>query len=405
MSFTAFPPEVNSGLMYIGDGSASLMQAASAWTGLSSDLSGAAGSVSSVVGGLTSSWQGVTAAKMGAAVAPYTTWLGETSLLAQQMGVQATAQAGLYETAHAAVIPPAVIEANRLQLLTLVATNFFGQNAPAIAANEATYAAYWATDGAVMDSYMAATQANLATLQQPVAPASATADSGQAQAAAAQAVAQNTANNAASNAAPTLDATTTPTYTPGSLGEMLHGLGMQGVDFTSLNTISVDSLASATNLGSVPARFAMTPVSMLMQLARMGQSAGSAGAASAGSLAGNSTSLMESIGQFVDGKLQGAVGTLAGHFSSATQAISAKLANASSLGALRVPEGWSSAASGVTRAAEVLPSAPISAPSISSSGFPGGAFGQALMGAMSGRGMGSVASRVPKMIPRPSSGG
>ncbi|PQM44787.1 putative PPE family protein PPE29 [Mycobacterium talmoniae] len=34
MSFLAFPPEINSGLMYAGPGSGSLMAAAAAWDAL-----------------------------------------------------------------------------------------------------------------------------------------------------------------------------------------------------------------------------------------------------------------------------------------------------------------------------------------------------------------------------------
>ena len=45
-------------------------------------------------------------------------------------------------------VPPAVVAANRAQLATLVATNVFGQNTPAIAATEAQYAEMWAQDAA-----------------------------------------------------------------------------------------------------------------------------------------------------------------------------------------------------------------------------------------------------------------
>jgi PPE-repeat protein len=53
-------------------------------------------------------------------------------------------------------VPPPVIAANRVLLMTLIATNFFGQNTPAIAATEAQYMEMWAQDAATMYGYSAA---------------------------------------------------------------------------------------------------------------------------------------------------------------------------------------------------------------------------------------------------------
>ena len=52
-------------------------------------------------------------------------------------------------------VPPPVIAANRTQLMSLTATNFFGQNTPAIAATEAQYSEMWAQDAAAMYGYAA----------------------------------------------------------------------------------------------------------------------------------------------------------------------------------------------------------------------------------------------------------
>ena len=49
-----------------------------------------------------------------------------------------------------------MIAANRALLAALVATNFLGQNTPAIAANEATYAEFWAQDAGAMYGYAGA---------------------------------------------------------------------------------------------------------------------------------------------------------------------------------------------------------------------------------------------------------
>ena len=57
---------------------------------------------------------------------------------------QARAAAAAFETAFAATVPPPVVDANRSELATLVATNVFGQNTPAIAATEAQYSRMWA---------------------------------------------------------------------------------------------------------------------------------------------------------------------------------------------------------------------------------------------------------------------
>lgn len=42
MDFGAFPPEINSGRMYAGEGAGSMLAAASAWDGLAAQLHSAA---------------------------------------------------------------------------------------------------------------------------------------------------------------------------------------------------------------------------------------------------------------------------------------------------------------------------------------------------------------------------
>src|SRR6202000_2939491 len=49
-----------------------------------------------------------------------------------------------FETALGAAIHPAAVASNRTTLASLVATNFFGINAPAIAATEVQYVEMWA---------------------------------------------------------------------------------------------------------------------------------------------------------------------------------------------------------------------------------------------------------------------
>ncbi len=152
--FGALPPEINSGRMYTGPGSGPMMAAASAWDGLAAELGTAASGYSSVIDELTSSpWLGPASRSMMAAVTPYVSWISAVSTQAEEAASQARAAAAAYETAFTLTVPPPVIAANRVLLMTLVATNFFGQNTAAIAATEAQYTEMWAQDAAAMYGY------------------------------------------------------------------------------------------------------------------------------------------------------------------------------------------------------------------------------------------------------------
>jgi PPE-repeat protein len=156
MFYGAFPPEFNSGRMYAGPGAESLLAAAAAWDDLATELQSTASSYSSVVANLTGGpWIGPSSLSMAAAVAPYVAWMQGTAAQAHEAAMQATAAAAAYQTAFAAHVPPPVIAENRALLAQLLATNLFGQNTAAIAANEAQYSEFWAQDGAAMDTYLA----------------------------------------------------------------------------------------------------------------------------------------------------------------------------------------------------------------------------------------------------------
>ena len=152
--FGALPPEINSGRMYTGPGSGPMMAAASAWDGIAAEMSTAASGYASVIDELTSSpWLGPASRAMMAAVTPYISWISAAGAQAEEAASQARAAAAAYETAFTLTVPPPVIAANRVLLATLVATNFFGQNTPAIAATEAQYMEMWAQDAAAMYGY------------------------------------------------------------------------------------------------------------------------------------------------------------------------------------------------------------------------------------------------------------
>ena len=164
MDFGFYPPEINSGRMYSGPGSGPMLAAAQAWIALADQLYTAASGYQSAVSELTSgAWSGPSSASMSAAAASFVEWLSATAAQAEESASQAHAAAAGYETAFAMTVPPPVIAANRSLLSALVATNFFGQNTPAIAATEIQYAEMWAQDAAAMYGY-AATSASSTTL-------------------------------------------------------------------------------------------------------------------------------------------------------------------------------------------------------------------------------------------------
>ena len=183
--FASRPPEVNSALIYSGAGAGPLMNASSAFNNLSAELSSNAASYESVISQLTGSeWQGPSSQAMAASAQPYIGWLNTTSGQLREAATRAMASAAAYETAFSASIPPPVIAANRAALAVLVATNFLGINTPAIMANEALYAEFWAQDAAAMYGYAGASAA-AATLSPLTPPAENTNPAGQGQQAAA----------------------------------------------------------------------------------------------------------------------------------------------------------------------------------------------------------------------------
>lgn len=154
LDFGALTPEINSGLMYAGPGSASLTGAASAWNSLAAELNSAALGYDSVVNTLSGEeWLGPASASMVQAVTPYVEWMRTTAAAAEHAASQAMSAATAFETAHATIVPPPVIAANRLNLTKLMSTNVLGQNTAAIAALEAQYGEMWATDSATMYNY------------------------------------------------------------------------------------------------------------------------------------------------------------------------------------------------------------------------------------------------------------
>lgn len=152
--FGAVPPEVLSKNIYSGPGSTPMLAAASAWHGLTAELRSAATDFQLVVTRLHSDeWVGPASTSMADAAAPYAAWMRTTATQAEHAASQARSAATAYETAFAATVPPPLIAANRVQLMSLVSTNILGQNTAAIAAVEAKYGEMWAQDVAAMYRY------------------------------------------------------------------------------------------------------------------------------------------------------------------------------------------------------------------------------------------------------------
>ncbi len=142
--------------MYSGPGPGALLAAAGSWDSLSAELGTTALAYESALRGLTSlQWRGPSAEAMLITAGPYVGWLQATAEQAMHTAMQARIAAAAFELAYAMTLPPAAVEANRVQLAALIATNFFGQNTAAIAVTEAQYAEYWAQDVTAMSGYAA----------------------------------------------------------------------------------------------------------------------------------------------------------------------------------------------------------------------------------------------------------
>jgi len=221
LDFGLLPPEVNSGRMYSGPGPGPLLAASEAWDSLAAELGFAATGYGAALAELTSnSWVGPTSAAMISAVTPYIDWMTTTAAQAEETANHARAAVAAYETAFAMTVPPPAIAANRALLAGLVATNFFGQNAPAIFATEALYAAMWAQDAAAMYGYAGASQVAIAVTPFTAPPKTTTDDGTSSQAdavakaaAAPASQAATVVQNAVSAAAPATTTQTTSTTT------------------------------------------------------------------------------------------------------------------------------------------------------------------------------------------------
>ena len=335
--FAVLPPEVNSGRMYAGAGSGPLVAAAAAWAGLASELSAAAMSYQAEVDELTSgSWLGPSSTAMATAAAPYVTWMNTLAGQAQHSATQASAAAAAYDAAFTATVPPPIITANRTLLATLLASNIFGQNTPAIATTESHYAEMWAQDASAMYSYAGASSA-AATLT-PFSPAPQTTNPTQAT--------TNTATNSVAHTLTSL-ASGAQATDPGTwLLNLLNSAPVQAFEALMAGTSGYQSFfLGGLGFFTSGITFLLSPGENLAVMAAMTAAAPAAvpivavsGAAAA-----------------AEGALAPELVLASGAANSGAATTSAAMSRAASLAGLSVPQSWGAVAPEIRLAAHATP--------------------------------------------------
>ena len=153
MSFGQVPPEINSGRLFYGFGSASMVRAGTAWDELAATLRQAAAYCCAVAAILAEGWHGAVAIAVGRALAPYIASLNAAATQAAHAAMQAAAAVRAHELAMSAMVHPDVVIANRVRLLSLCTANCLAQVSPMIAQTEAEYEQMWSDDAEAMYAY------------------------------------------------------------------------------------------------------------------------------------------------------------------------------------------------------------------------------------------------------------
>jgi PPE-repeat protein len=372
MDFALLPPEVNSARMYAGPGSGPMLAAAATWEGLAAELQSTASSYQTAIAGLVAGpWLGPAAASMAAAAAPYVAWIRSTAAQAEQTANQATAAAAAYDAAFAETVPPPVVAANRSLLTALVASNFFGQNTPAIALTETQYAEMWAQDAAAMYGYAGAS-ASATSLTPFSSPPSSTNPGGQADQAGA--VAQATATPAGNVQSAVSSAQQTFSAIPNALSgaaapaaaDPLTPLDLVNL-LGSLSGIFVDPELSAAGLGVDTTALPYDVVGALTGFHTDDIVSGWAGIESWPGMAPVPPSQFPVI-------------------TNLGSPVSAGMGEANLIGRMSVPTAWAAAAPEIRPLAVALPAASLAAAE-TSAGSAGSLFSQMALAGMAGRAM------------------
>jgi PPE-repeat protein len=399
LEFAWLPPEINSARIFAGAGSGPLHMAATAWEGLAQDLQASASSFDSVIVGLTAGpWAGPASASMAAAAAPYVGWLTAASGQATSAGVQARAAATAFEVAQAATVHPAAVTTNRTTLATLIATNFFGLNAPAIAATEFQYVEMWAADvGAMLGYHAGATSVASTMAQFSLPPMSMTGLSGLVSQLGATTVLSQLGTKIMTALAPVVQAVTAAAPA-----------AMSALSTVESAASGLQPLTSVAQIGMYPASMAISPLMSLVQMASSSSNTAGMAAANAAALAADPAKFVGSA--IPDMKPLGGAGGLGA-------GMAADLGKARLVGAMSVPPTWqgsmpsrmiSSAMSGLGGMPNAAEMAAAAGPTGSGMGMMpmpmGGGMGAGggMPGGMMGRGGASphVVQNRPSVIPR-----
>jgi PPE-repeat protein len=358
MDFGFYPPEINSGRMYSGPGSGPMLAAAQAWVALADELYTAASGYQSAVSELTSgAWSGPSSASMSAAAASFVEWLSATAAQAEESAAQAHAAAACYETAFAMTVPPPVIAANRSLLAALVATNFFGQNTPAIAATEIQYAEMWVQDAVAMYGYAASSAS--ATSLSPFTPPQQNTDptSSANQAAAVGQAANTTAGDAQS-------AVSSAQQAFSAVPQALQGLATS--QSAATGSAAADPLSTLTTLSNLITIFVSLPSDLTLFAAVIPQDIAAGPVdlpySMVDSMTGQHTDQIISAWNGEDAfiRVNGIPSydfpaTLLNPTQNAASAIAAGMRDAEALGGLSVPRNWTVAAGEVEPTAFTTP--------------------------------------------------
>ncbi len=398
--FGALPPEINSGRMYVGAGAGPMLAAAAAWDELATELQATAASYGSTIEGLAAGpWTGPSSIAMAAAAAPYVAWMGATGAQAEEAASQAKIAAGAYETAFAATVPPPVIAANRALLMALIATNFLGQNTPAIAATEAQYAEMWAQDAAAMYAYAAssATASQLTPFTEPPQTTSSAAPAAQA-AAVSQSSGASGLNIGSQlsqfvtymptflqNLATTVMSPTAPTATTGNL---LSGLNLP--QLATLPTLPTGLSGDLTAWNNIMSTIASGPYSLQGLASIPGGPFLSFGQAYAWGQNGQSAAAYLAGPKAITGALAPLTQGASAVKPMLSSTVGGSMGKAALVGGMSVPQGWTEAAPAIKTLASVLPTNLAGVPVASLTGEEG-VFSQMALSSLAGRAVGAAA--------------
>ncbi|OBI89244.1 PPE family protein [Mycobacterium sp. 1245805.9] len=403
IDFGALPPEINSTRMYAGPGPGSLIAAAVAWDDLATELHSAAAAYRSIISGLTvGRWLGPSSLTMASAFGPYVAWTAGAAGRAAEAAGQARLAAEIYDAAWAATVPPQAVIANRVQLASLIATNFFGQNLPAIAANEAQYAEMWAQDAVAMYEYaansaMAAELTPFTSAPEVADPSGVAAQSAAVAQTAGSATEQFSLNSLMSAMSSMLQSLASPasasaaaTTTPG--GTLLSELSSAASGF-SLSSFMSDFESNLPSLLPSYLMLAVTPLYGLSSVLGMAQT-----------MQGIATTAAQGVADVAGQAAADAAGAAAGAADALGASVAGAMGQAGALGSLSVPASWTSVipTAHLTSAGAVLPNV----------GGPGGIgnLPPSMLGGLPGAGVGRQApgpryGQIPTVMAQPPSGG